>query len=170
MVGTKPVIRHIVDRLLEVGFDHILVITYYKADQVKKAAGDDSNIRFINAHKYFKTASYLKQISNLLEDPFMVVNGDTLTDLNYSEFIEFHLINKNIATVFTKKTAIHSGGTYIFDKVIFNYIKQGMDIPDLIQSLVDQNIPINLYMGARYWDVGTQEKLEKARKQYIRNK
>ena len=76
-------------------------------------------------------------------------------------------MNKNIATVFTNDDAIHSGGTYIFDKDILDLIKKDMDIPDLMKVLVEAEIPINLYFSnAHYFDTATIEKLKIARKFY----
>ena len=147
-----------------------MVVVYYLADQIQDVLLEHEKkgyITFINAGKFFKTATYLKEIKQYLEDPFMVVNGDTLTNLDLNDFIEFHLTNRNIATVFTKHDAIRTGGSYVFDKEVLKYIKPDMDIPDLMQFLIDQNIPINIYRSeARYFDIGTEDKLKLARKFY----
>ena len=75
------------------------------------------------------------------------------------------MVNKNIATVFTHNDALHTGGTYIFDKEIINYIKRDMDIPHLMAVLVEADIPINLYNdNTPYFDTATYAKLEKAKK------
>ena len=111
----------------------------------------------------------MKLNKDKLEDPFLVQNGDTLTNLDLKDIIEFHLINMNIATVFTKDDAIHTSGTYIFDKEIIELIENEQDIPDLMQKLIDKNIPINIYKSdAYYFDIANKEKLKKARKYYER--
>ena len=165
IIKGKPIIRHVLDWLEDVGFDDILVKAHYLANQVKKAIGEDENVQFIRETKLTATAYFLKRNEGKLEDEFLVTNGDTLTNLDLTEFIEFHLINKNIATVFTKDDAIHTGGTYIFDKEILGYVKKDMDIPHLMAVLVEANIPINLYFSdAHYFDTSTHEKLERARR------
>ena len=163
----KPIIRHILDWLEDVGFDEIIVKTYYLPDLIEEAIGLDDKVIVLRENKLTPTAQFLQEHSIWLEDEFLVTNGDTLTNLNLTEFIEFHLMNKNIATVFTNDDAIHSGGTYIFDKDILDLIKKDMDIPDLMKVLVEAEIPINLYFSnAHYFDTATIEKLKIARKFY----
>jgi len=165
IVKGKPIIRHVLDWLENVGFDNILVKAYYLADQVKEAIGEDENIQFVRETKLSPTAYFLKKNKDKLEDEFLVTNGDTLTNLDLLDFIEYHMVNKNIATVFTKHDAIHTGGTYIFDKEIINYIKKDMDIPHLMAVLIGADIPINLYFSnVQYFDTATHKKLEKAKK------
>ena len=165
IVKGKPIIRHVLDWLEDVGFDDILVKAYYLADQVKEAIGEDTNVQFIHEMQLTPTAYFLKRNKDKLEDEFLVTNGDTLTNFDLAEFIEFHMVNRNIATVFTHDDALHTGGTYIFDKEIINYIKKDMDIPHLMAVLVEAGIPINLFFSdAVYFDTATSNKLEQARK------
>src|SRR3990167_10052947 len=165
IVKGKPIIRHVLDWLEDVGFDDILVKAYYLADQVKEAIGEDTNVQFIHEMQLTPTAYFLKRNKDKLEDEFLVTNGDTLTNFDLAEFIEFHMVNRNIATVFTHDDALHTGGTYIFDKEILDYIKKDMDLPHLMAVLVEAGISINLYNdNTPYFDTATHKKLEKARK------
>ena len=169
IVKGKPIIRHVLDWLEDVGFDDIVVKLHYLPNKIKEAVGEDENVYYIVERKLTPTAYFLKKNYEYLEETFLVTNGDTLTNLNLTEFIEFHLINKNMATVFTKDDAIHTGGTYIFDKEILEYVKDDMDIPHLMAVLVEADIPINLFFSnAKYFDTATLEKLQKARKYYAK--
>ena len=164
IVKGKPIIRHILDWLEDVGFNDIIVKLHYLPNLIKEAVGEDKNVKFIIESKLTPTAYFLKKYKDKLDNEFLVTNGDTLTNLNLMDFIEFHLINKNIATVFTKHDALHTGGTYIFDKEILNYVKRDMDIPHLMAVLVEADIPINLYFShAVYFDNNSHEKLQRAR-------
>ena len=169
IIKGKPIIRHVLDWLENVGFDTIFIKLHYLPNQVKRAVGEDNNVKYIVERKLTPTAYFLKKHKHLLEDEFLVTNADTLTNLDLLEFIEFHLINKNIATIFTKHDALHTGGTYIFDKDILEYIHKDDDIKDMLQHLVDKNIPMNLYYSdAHYFDVGDRNRLERARKYYAK--
>lgn len=149
------------------GFDSILVKLHYLPDQVKQAIGEDENVHYIQESTPTSTAYFLKKYQRRLEETFLVTNGDTLTNFNLADFIEFHLTNNNIATVFTHDDAIHTGGTYIFDKEALKYVKKEDDIPDLMQRLIEKEVPINLYLSdTKYFDIGTQEKLARARKYF----
>lgn len=167
IVRGKPIIRHVLDWLEDVGFDDIIVKLHYLPELIQQAVGNDINVHYVIDQKLKPTAKFLLDNKNYLEDQFLVTNGDTLTNLNLLEFIEFHMIHNNLATVFTKDDAIHTGGTYIFEKEILDYIKPDMDISHLIAVLIEANIPINLFFSdARYFDIATLEKLEKARKYF----
>lgn len=169
IVKGKPIIRHVLDWLEDVGFDVILVKLYYLPDQIKKAIGKDENVRYIEEHTLTPTGYFLKKHADRLEEAFLVTNGDTLTNLDLVQFIELHLTNNNIATVFTHDDAIHTGGTYLFDKEVLKYVKKGDEIPDLMKTLVEQEVPMNLfYSNAKYFDTGNIEKLEKARRDFKR--
>src|SRR3990167_5599676 len=167
IVKSKPIIRHVLDWLEDVGFDNIVIKLHYLPNLIKEAVGEDENVVYIIDKKLKPTAKFLLDNKDYLEETFLVTNGDTLTNLNLTEFIEFHLMNKNIATVFTKHDALHSGGTYIFDKEILEYVKDDMDIPHLMAVLVEADIPINLYFSnADYFDTADRKKLEIARKHF----
>jgi mannose-1-phosphate guanylyltransferase len=167
IVKGKPIIRHVLDWLENVGFDDIIVKTHYLPEKIKEAVGEDRNVVYINERKLTPTAYFLRKHKDYLEDEFLITNGDTLTNLDLLDFIEFHMINKNIATVFTHDDAIHTSGTYIFDKDILTYIKRDMDIPHLMAVLVEADIPINLYKSdIPYFDTADHAKLEKARRMW----
>ena len=168
-VGGKPVIKHIIDDLEAVGFDDIIVSLKYLPGGIKTAIGEDETIRYY-IQKTTGTAQCLKEMDRYgyLESEFMVVIGYTLSNLNYAQIIEWHLINNNIATIFTKDDAIHSGGTYIFDREVLKYIDKEVNIPDLIQKLMGLDISMSLYMGENpqdvwYLDIGDPAKLKEAR-------
>ena len=40
---------------------------------------------------------------NKIQDNFLVMNGDILTDMNYNIFLKFHIKNKNLFSVATYK-------------------------------------------------------------------
>jgi len=165
IVKGKPIIRHVVDWLEDVGFDKIIVKTHYLPHLIEEAVGEDENVVYIQEKTLTPTAQFLKEHKDFLEKEFLVTNGDTLTNFDLAEFIEFHMVNRNIATVFTHNDAIHTGGTYIFDKEILDYVKDDMDIPHLMAVLVEAAIPINLYFSnAHYFDTANLKKLERARK------
>jgi len=150
--------------LEDVGFQEILVKTHYLAEKVEKAIGKNKNVKLLYDADLIGTAQFLKKYQDKLDEEFIVMNGDTLTNLNLSEIIEFHLSNNNIATIFTKDNAIHSGGTYVFNKKVIEYLEDQENIPDLIQTLIDKDIPINLYQSnAWYLDIGSKKKLAKAK-------
>ena len=119
------------------------------------------------------TAGALKKQEVWLKDfnetgDFVVLNGDTISNVDLADMIKKHRKSKTIATVFTKDTIVHNGGVFIFNLDILDYIPEGKPYSihrDLFPDLIKKKIPINEYRSdAYYFDCGTSEKLKKARK------
>lgn len=170
-ISARPVLGWIIDGLRKQGFNDIVVALYYLADQFIDLMHDKS-IKYYIQQKDYGTAGAIKAASSLLRDDkyFMVVNGDTLTNLDYKNLLKTHKFYKSIATVFTHDDEIHCGGTYIFDRDIVDFIpeKTYYDIKnDLMPLLKKLNIPITLaFEDSYYLDIGTPDGLEKAKKAY----
>lgn len=99
---------------------------------------------------------------------FIVLNGDTITNVDLTDMVKYHKKENNIATVFSHDTIIHNGGVFVFDREILEYIPENKIYSiheDLLPDLIKKKIPISLYKSDAYsFDCGTLEKLEKARK------
>ena len=168
-IGGKPLIRIILDQLEGVGFNDIIVKAYWLSGKLRDAIGEDENVTLVTEMKLSETASFLKNNADRLDDDFMVINGDTLTNLDFKDIIDFHINSNKIATIFTQRNAVHSGGTYIFKKEILDYIpNEPWSInTDLIPDLLEENIPIALYFSdASYFDIATPAKLKQANEAY----
>lgn len=128
-------------------------------------------VTFSPEFKLRGTAGALKLMESVLSDTFIVVNGDTLTNVDLKDMLKMHESFHPIMTVFTKKDLIHSGGVYIFDKRILDYIPKTRPYSiheDLIPKLIKKKELIVSYMSddAYYFDIGTPKGLAKARKFY----
>ena len=167
MVKGKPLICHVVDYLASYGLKEIYIKLFYKASQIEKVIGE-REVDFIWEKVLSGTAGFLKKHEDILDDNFLVVNGDTITNLDLKDFIDFHYKFGNIAAIYTQDTARHCGGIYAFKKSVVKYIKSNSEMidKDLIPTLEKNNIPISLYFDDRafYFDCNTKEKLDKANK------
>jgi len=109
------------------------------------------------------TASPLKYIdtSHKLSDQFIVRNGDTISNIDLKKMLAYHKRRKADVTVFTKDDAINSGGTYILNKRILDYIPNqlSLDINTfLIPKLLSRgDVKVSCYnpKGSWYMDCGT---------------
>ncbi len=87
-VGNKSILQHQLDLLKEHGFSDIRLSLGYKADQI---------IKYLNGkHEYIiepeplGTGGAIKFASKDLNEEFMVLNGDILSKMNFSDFLKFH--------------------------------------------------------------------------------
>jgi len=101
-IGDQPILEIIIKQLVKNNFTHITISLNHLAEIIKAFVGDGSkwgiNIDYSVEEKPLNTMAPLKLIKDLPED-FLVMNGDLLTDLNFSEFYDYHVNNKNIFTV-----------------------------------------------------------------------
>ena len=101
----------------------------------------------------------------------VVMNGDTITNIDLPDMIKHHEERGRDITVFTHDDATHNGGTFILNR---NVLK---DIPHKLYHLTDDLIPkleregrVTLYKSdAYYFDLGTIKNLKKARRFFNAN-
>ncbi len=101
-VANKPIIRRIVENLIEVGIDRIIVVVGHYAQQVRGAVADISNIEFVTQNPQNGTAdAVLTALNNLNGDNFLVVYGDIVTTSdNLRNIIEdFYRQNAEVAAL-----------------------------------------------------------------------
>ena len=79
-VANKPIVRRLVENLVEVGCQRIIVVVGHHAQQVRGALADIPNVVFITQHSLDGTASAVLAASEHLEnEPYLVVYGDIVT-------------------------------------------------------------------------------------------
>ena len=164
-VGGRPIVWYIENLLRKHGVTDICVNLHYKPKQIIDYFGD--RVLYSFEPELLGTAGALTKVRGWLGSPFLVLNGDTISDVDLTEMLAYHYENNSFATIFTHDTAIHNGGAFIFDKVVFDYIPENKSYSiheDLLPVLIKE-VKTALYKSnANYFDLGTAEKLERARK------
>lgn len=101
-VWGKPVIAHIIDRLVEFGIDEFVLNLHHLADKIKRYLEINyPTLRFIYSFEesILDTGGGLKKASSFLNDEFILHNGDIITDVDFNAVVSFHKKNKNDVTV-----------------------------------------------------------------------
>ena len=101
-VANKPIVRRVVENLLDAGCQRIIVVVGHHAQQVRGALADISNTVFVTQHSLDGTVSAVLSASEHLENqPYLVVYGDTVTTAdNLRNFIqEFRSYNVEAAAL-----------------------------------------------------------------------
>jgi NDP-sugar pyrophosphorylase family protein len=110
-IGDYPILEVIIRQLVQNKFSHITLAVNHQADLIKTFFGDGYKwgikIDYSLEDKPLSTMAPLKLIKDL-PDNFLVMNGDVLTDLNYGEFYEYHIKNKNIFTISSYQREVKS--------------------------------------------------------------
>jgi len=101
-IGEFPILEVIVRQLVRHGFDHVTMAVNHQAEIIRAFFQDGAKwgvkIDYSLEDNPLSTMAPLCLIRDLPEN-FMVMNGDILTDLSYSEFYEDHVSNNNIFTI-----------------------------------------------------------------------
>jgi NDP-sugar pyrophosphorylase family protein len=101
-IGDFPILEVIVRQLKNRGFDHITLAVNHQAELIVAFFGDgakwDLKIDYSREDKPLSTMGPLQLIPDLPEN-FLVMNGDTLTDLDYATFLDAHCAARNIFTI-----------------------------------------------------------------------
>lgn len=101
-VGDTPILERIIVQLKNHGFTHVTITLNHMAEMIKAFFNDGAkwglNIDYTIEEKALSTMGPLTLINDLPEN-FLVMNGDVLTDLNFSDFFDEHKNKKSIFTI-----------------------------------------------------------------------
>lgn len=101
----KPLLEHTLESLRNQGLSEIYISIGYLGEKIRKYFGDGSKwglaIRYIEqAQKKKGTAQPLLEAKGYFADePFLVIYGDVLTDLNFVDLVDFHRSQRCVATM-----------------------------------------------------------------------
>ena len=107
-IANKPVMEHIVDLLRKHGVTEIVATIHYLADEIESYFGDGSAfgvaLSYVVEDTPLGTAGAVKLAEHLLRDePFLVISGDALTDLDLSALVADHRRTGAMATITLKR-------------------------------------------------------------------
>ncbi|SRR5258706_5596983 len=145
-IGNKSVLQHIIDRLNKHGFNQIIVKVHYLPDKIMQEIGDKVFYYYEPVlFSHFETLANLKDW--LEEEDWMVINGDTISEVNFTEMLAFH----KPGTITILQDEYRCAGVWIYSKEWFG----------------NRELPIRPYRPKFvWWDIGLPERLEAARKHF----
>lgn len=195
-IGDKPILEIVIEQLANNGIKEIIMAVGHLAELIKAYFGSGEKfgvkIKYSREDKPLGTAGPLGVFREELNETFLLMNGDILTDLRYSEFIEFHKKSNVIATIgITKRNVdidygvlelnseqniskwiekptidyLVSMGIYVLEPKAIEHIPKDTkyDLPQLVIDLVNSNEKVKGYMFDGYWlDIGRVEDYQKA--------
>ena len=198
-IGDMPILEIVIRQLKKHGFTKIVLAVGHLAGLIEAYFGDGSkwgvNITYSREDEPLGTAGPLALIDDLDEN-FLVMNGDLLTNIDYSGLMKYHLENGGLSTIsmYTKDVPISLGvlelddegnivdyiekpilkykvsmGIYIFNNRILEYIEHDkyLDFPDLIKKLLAAGERVVEYEYNGYWeDLGRPDDYARASKDF----
>ena len=198
-VGNRPILETIILNFKKYGFTDIILGVSYKSEIIENYFGDGSNfgvsIKYIHEEKRMGTAGALSLIRDELNEPFFVMNGDLLTNINFEHMMDYHIQNSSTATMGVREydfqipygvvhvdginiksieeKPVHnfyvSGGVYVLNPDSLRYIPQNeyFDMPTLFENIIANGKKSISFPIREYWlDIGRIEEFEKANNEY----
>lgn len=102
-VVQRPAMGHILYLLKQHGIQDVVVTVQYMAEVIQDYFGDGSqwgmSLQYAVEETPLGTAGSVKNAQALLDEPFLVISGDALTDFNLSEVVRFHEQMGAVATL-----------------------------------------------------------------------
>ncbi len=102
-VGGKPMLEHIIDRAKLEGFTHFVLAIHYLGHMIEEHFGNGERlgvqIDYLREATPLGTAGALGLLNPLPDAPFLVTNGDVITDIHYGELLDFHARHAAAATM-----------------------------------------------------------------------
>lgn len=138
-MGNRQLIFITLDHLIRYGIDTIFILASKNEPDIRSLVGDDrfmgATIHYVPEEELLGTAGAVKAIgSQLTHEPFIVIHGDVLTNINLAEFIEFHKRENTLATIAVKPRDAERK----YGKVLL----QGNRITDFSQTSQSEGISI----------------------------
>lgn len=199
-IGEKSVLEIQIERLRMFGFDEIFLATNYKSDYIENFFGNGSrygiNLTISKEEVPLGTAGPLLLLKDKLTEPFIVMNGDILSQIDFSKLYKFALEMESPLTISIKKeitpfafgniffegdkvTGIQEkpdivmyilAGIYVMKPEIFRFFPENPEyfgMDKLILNMLKQNEIVNKYELQEYWlDIGRLNDYEQAQKIY----
>lgn len=198
-VGGKPILETIIKRFVDHGFTNIVLCVNYKSEIIKNyfGAGEKfgASIEYVYENKRMGTAGALTLLNENPTEPFFVMNGDLLTDVNFESLLDYHALNNAMGTMCVREydfqvpfgvvnldghniksiveKPVHnffvSAGIYMLNPQCIDLIPKDefYDMPTLFDELIKREKNAISFPLSEYWlDIGRLEEYEKANNEY----
>ena len=199
MVAGKPMLEHIIMRGQQEGFNHFVLAIHHMGHMIEEYFGNGKhlgvNIEYLREDSPLGTAGALSLLDPYPDAPFLVTNGDVITDIRYGELLDFHNRYQAVATMavrvhewqhpfgvvqtegveivgFEEKPISRShinAGVYVLtpDALSELVLNEPCDMPKLFERLQEKSKRIVAYPMHELWlDVGRPDDLSEANKRH----
>ena len=191
LVGGKPLIVWHIERLAKAGFKEILINHAHLGSQIESMLKEGSawgvNIQYSPEASALETAGGIANALPLLgRDPFLVVNGDVFTEIDFAHLAlnpqylahlvmvdnppqhpqgDFALIGDRLMVDGVSKLTFSGVGVYHPD--LFVTVKPGeaAKLAPLLKEAMNKGLVTGQYYQGLWHDIGTPERLDALDKQ-----
>ncbi len=199
-VGGKPILQRIIKTFKDCGYKDLIICVNYKSHIIENYFGNGGkfgvNIEYVKEKKMMGTAGALSLIKEKLTEPFFIINGDLLTNLDFEKMLDFHIKHNSIATMGIKKYSINSpygevnlvnesissinekpthkffanAGIYVLNPECVDLVpKKFFDMTSLFKKIILKKKKTISFPLEEYWkDIGRLSDYETANKEFVK--
>ena len=191
-VGGVSLIERLIHALVSAGLGDILVNHAHLGQHILETLGDGRRYgaNIVYSHESeggLETGGGIFRALDLLSDPFLVVNGDILTDYPFDRLSavmsglahivlvdnpphhpqgDFHLTGDHVTTQGPNKLTFSGIGVY--RKALFQNCRPGkFPLAPVLRVAMDAGEITGEHYAGRWWDIGTPERLAQLDGQYL---
>ncbi|MGR6035985.1 MAG: nucleotidyltransferase family protein [Candidatus Nitrosoglobus sp.] len=201
-VGDQPVIEVLLKWLRRWGIHKVFITTGYLEHLIRALCGDgsqwDMEIAYSPEPEPLGTIGPLRLLGDQINETFLVLNGDLITDLDLGAFIAFHRRKGGLVTIgathkgitidlgvldtvdgrltgFREKPKMEyqvSMGVYCMEPPVLSLIPRGVPFgfDDLAHGMLEKELPIYLYNHEGLWmDIGRKDDFCRAQDGFLRD-
>jgi len=186
-VANKPILQHVIENLAKAEVDEVVLVVGYREETVRRYFGgefDGIKIKYVRQSKQLGTAHALLSAEHLLEDRFIMLNGDAIVfeeDLkkivneesviavrkvsNPQDFgvveIEDGFVKRIIEKPEKPPSNLINAGIYIFTREIVDYLRKTplsargeYEITDSITMAIAEGMNFKAVRIGKWIDIG----------------
>ncbi len=194
-INGKPFLDYLLKKISKSDINNIIILAGYKGDHIYKNYHgkiiNKKKIKCIVEKKPLGTGGALLLAKKILTNKFLVINGDTIFNININNIIKINLAKdfsflaltksnkkkngklnslnlKENFIIFDKKFKYQNGGIYFLKKSILkNFISNTYNsLENIITKKINQNKVIGKYYKSYFLDIGTPKDLIRSRKEF----
>ena len=199
-IGGKPLLETIISSLKEQGFYKFYISTHYLPEIIQNHFGNgekfDIQIQYVHENEPLGTGGALSLLPRQEVDlPFIMINGDVLTNFNFIKLIDFHVSQNAVATMcvrefqyqipygvvnseqnniqsMTEKPSYYfniNTGIYVISPELLEQVKsQFIGMPTILEQQITKSKKVVSYPLHEYWlDIGHMEDYNRAQRDII---
>ncbi len=195
-VGGRPLLALIIEQLRRHGIENVYISVNYKAEKIRHFFAEHPvsgvTINFLEEKEFLGTAGSLSLLPQKPVEPFILMNGDILSPINFGNLLDFHRTGAKPLTVCTREFSFQipygvlqmrgdelldieekpshnifiNAGVYVLEPSMLDQIVPGqrLDMPEIIKKAIDSLGGVSCYPVSEFWlDIGNPHDYAKAR-------
>lgn len=198
-IGGKPILETILENFIDQGFCRFFISVNYKSELIESHFDDGSRwgvqIEYLRENKKLGTGGALGLLPKRPSAPLLVMNGDVLTKVDFSQLLDFHREHKAEATMCVREydfqvpygvvkvdnhriIAIEekpvqcffvNAGIYVLEPHTLDLVPPNVffDMPSLFENLIEQKMEATVFPVREYWlDIGRMDDFDRANEDF----